>query len=81
MKVRDFEDADAAIDKNTNIVLPNAKFYLSELSFGEVYVENVEVTASKTQKEPITIGDGYLVNEVGKFSYNKESKKLVLEAK
>ena len=81
LKVRDFEDADAAIDKNTNTVLPNAKFYLSELSFGEVYVENVEVTASKTQKEPITVGDGYLVNEVGKFSYNKETKKLVFEAK
>lgn len=77
--VKDFEEGAAAIKQEDGSIIENSVLYISELTIGDAYAENVAVIVKKGLPATFVIGDEFINEEVDKFRIDKDRKLLIYE--
>ena len=72
IKVNDFEDKAGAIKQEDGSIIENSVLYLEELRVGDDYEENVKVTVKKGLAAPFVIGSGFIEDNWGSYTIDKE---------
>ena len=76
IKVNDFEDKAGAIKQEDGSIIENSVLYLEELRVGDDYEENVKVTVKKGLAAPFVIGSGFIEENWGSYTIDKEKNLL-----
>ena len=76
IKVNDFEDKAGAIKQEDGSIIENSVFYLEEFRVGDDYEENVKVTVKKGLSAPFVIGSGFIEENWGSYTIDKEKNLL-----
>ncbi|MDR2979066.1 MAG: OmpA family protein [Bacteroidales bacterium] len=79
--VKDFEDGAAAIKQEDGSIIENAVLYISELTIGDAWAENVVVIVKKGLPATFVIGDQFINDELDRFRIDKDRKLLIYDSK
>ena len=75
----DFEEREKAIKEEDGSIIENSVLYLNEIRIGDEYSENVKVIIKKNLPADFSIGDGFVKEEWGNFTIDKDKNLLIFD--